>query len=83
MYHTWLETPPENITHKWAKRSALSQQAARNSEDSITKTNMKHNNKKDTQKKHHLGTVSKKILEGVNMLNGTNLTFNSDVDQDT
>ena len=24
-----------------------------------------------------------KVLEGLNMFNGTNLTFNSDVDQDT
>ena len=44
---------------------------------------MKQNNKKDTQKRHRFGMVSKKILEGLNMLNGTNLTFSSDVDQDT
>ena len=33
------------------------------------------NNKKDLQKKHRLGTVSKNSLEGLNMLNGTNLTL--------
>ena len=57
--------------------------AARNRQASITKTNMKQNNKKDTQKRHRFGMVSKKNMEGLNMLNGTNLTFSSDVDQDT
>ena len=32
-------------------------------------------NKKDPQKKHPLGTVSKNPLEGLNMLNSTNLTL--------
>ena len=37
------------------------------------------NNKKDLQKKHHLGMVSKKeLLEGLNMFNSTNLTLTSD-----
>ena len=39
--------------------------------------------KKDPQKKHHIGMVSKKLLEDPNMFNGTNLTISSDVDQDT
>ena len=39
--------------------------------------------KKDPKKKHRLGTVSKKILEGLNMFNSTSLTLNSDVDQNT
>ena len=37
------------------------------------------NNKKDPQKKHHLRTVSKKLLEGLNMFNGTDLTLNYDM----
>ena len=39
--------------------------------------------KKDLQKKYRLGMVSQKILEGLNMFNGTKLALNSDVDQDT
>ena len=31
------------------------------------------NNKKGPQKKHHLGTVSKKITQRLNMFDGTNL----------
>ena len=38
---------------------------------------------KDPQKKYRFGTVSKKILEGLNWFYGANLTLNSDVDQDT
>ena len=38
----------------------------------------------DPQKKYRLGTVSKNILlEGFNQFYGTNLTLNSDVDQNT
>ena len=44
---------------------------------------MINNNKKDPQKKYRLGTVSKILLEGLNVINGTNLTINSDVNQDT
>ena len=74
----------ENITNKRANRSALSQQVTTVLQDSMTKTN--RNNKRDPQKKHRLGTVSKKITGGlkhVNMFHGTNLSLNSDVDQDT
>ena len=42
------------------------------------RTKTKHKNKKDPQKKQQL-----KSCEGLNMFNGTNLTFYSDVDQDT
>ena len=52
--------------------------AARNRQDSITKTNMKINNKKDPQKKYLLGTVSK-TLEDLNMFNGTNLTIYTNI----
>ena len=40
-------------------------------------------NIKDPQKKYRLGTVSKKLVEGLDRLHGANLTLNSDVDQDT
>ena len=41
--------------------------AARNRQYSMTKTNTNTNNKMDPQKKRHLGTVSKKLLEGFTM----------------
>ena len=44
------------------------------------KTEQKH---KRSTKEVTLGTVSKILLEGLNQLNGANLTHNSDVDQDT
>ena len=45
-------------------------------------TDWKHKYKKGPQKKHHLGTVSKKkLLEVLNMFNGTNLILSSDVGQ--
>ena len=46
------------ITHKRANRSAFFQ-AARKTQDCIIKTNAKHNNKKDLQKKHGHGIVIK------------------------
>ena len=46
--------------------------AARNRQDSLTKRHMNINNKKDLQKKHRLGMVSKKLLEDLNMFNDTN-----------
>ena len=42
--------------------------AARNRQDSMTKANTKHNNKKDPQKKHRLGTVSKKVSGGLKLV---------------
>ena len=57
--------------------------AARSIHGSMAKTKTNKINKKDPQKKHRLGTVSKKKLEGLNLFHGTNLTLNSDVDQDT
>ena len=47
--------------------------------NSYSKTD-KHDN--DPQTKHRLGTVSKKLLEGLNMFDGTNLTLIFDVDKD-
>ena len=60
----------ESITHKRAKRSTFSRQVT------TSKINMKINYKKDPQKKQRLGTV-----EVLNMFNGANLTFSSDVCQ--
>ena len=49
----------------------------------VSMTNTKHKNKKDPQRKHRLGTVSKqKLLEGLKMLHGANFALISDVDQD-
>ena len=39
-------------------------------------------NKTDPKKEHCLGTASKKLLEGLSMFDGTNLTLIPDVDQD-
>ena len=39
--------------------------------------------KKDPQKNFHLERSVRKLLEGLNLFHGTNLTLNSDVDQDT
>ena len=50
----------ENTTHKRAKRSTLSQQEITRLQGTI-KTDT--NNKKDPQKKHHLRTVRKKLLD--------------------
>ena len=54
---------------------------ARYRQDNITKINMEQkNNKKDQQRKHCLGTVNKKSLEDLNIINGTNLNLSSDVE---
>ena len=46
--------------------------------------NTGHKNTNEPQKKYHLGTVGKNILlEGLNHFHGTNLTLDSDVDEDT
>ena len=74
------------ITHKRVKRSVLSQQGPQGCNeqtkqyDRQTRTT---NTKRDPQKKHCLGTVSKKITRGLNMFDGTNPTLISDVDQNT
>ena len=54
--------------------------AARDRQDRYNKRQTWNiNNKKDPQKKHHLGIVSKKeLLEGLNMFNGTGLNLTSD-----
>ena len=71
------------MSQKVSPFQAGDHKAARKGQDSITKTNMKHNKKIGSTKKHHLGMVCKKSLEGVNMFHGNNLTFNSDVNLDT
>ena len=47
-------------------------------------TNTDRNNTNDPQKKYRLGKVSKNILlESLDWFHGANLTFSSEVDQDT
>ena len=53
--------------------------AARNRQYSMTKTNT-NNKKKYPQKRHRLGTVSKKFTGGLKMFHGTTLILNSDVE---
>ena len=56
----------ENIAYNRAKRSVLSQQVTTIRQGiykTVRQTNIKTNNKKDPQKKHRLGTVSKKITQ--------------------
>ena len=48
------------------------------------KQTQERNNMNDPQRKQRLGRVSENILlEGLNRYHGANLTFSSDVDQDT
>ena len=57
--------------------------ATMNRPENMTHTNKK-NNKKDPQKKHRLGTVSKNTFtEGLKLVHSANLTLSSDADQDT
>ena len=74
----------EKITNKRANRSALSQQVTKRLQgaDKTARHETQINKKKDPQKKHRLGTVSKKSLEGLNMFDGTSLSHISDVDKD-
>ena len=53
--------------------------AARNRQDGMTRNT---NNKKDPQKSIALKRSTRKLLEDLNMFDGTNLTLISDVDQD-
>ena len=41
------------------------------------------NDKNDLQKKHAFEQSVRKLMEGINLFHGTNLTLNSDVDYDT
>ena len=72
MYHTLHRTPygkvtktQENITYMRVKRSAFFQRVAtrlqRTDKTVLQRQTQKTNNKKDPQKKRHLGRVSKKI----------------------
>ena len=72
-----------NISHKRAKRSALSQQVTtRNRQGGRIKINMKHKYQMDPQKKHHLGRVIKKINGGLKHVKWYQ-PHKSDVDQET
>ena len=55
---------------------------ARNRQDSITKTNMDHKYHNGSTKEAPPWNGQKKVMEGLTMFNGTNITLNS-VDQDT
>ena len=57
--------------------------AARNRQDSITKTNITHQLQKRIHNRSTALVWSVKNTGGLNMFNGTNLTLNSDVYQDT
>ena len=59
-----IEKWQENITHKIAKRLALSKQVTTElqSTDKKARQTRNINNKNDPQKKHRLGTVSKKYF---------------------
>ena len=72
----------ENITHKRAKKLALSQQVS-TTPQWTDKTACKTQNKKDPQRSTGLErSVKIFLLEGLNKFHGTNLTLISDVDQD-
>ena len=70
----------ENITCNRAKRSSLSYQVTtrlQGRDKSVGQT------KNDPQKKNRFGTVSKTLIDDLNMFDGTNLALISDLDQDT
>ena len=70
-------TTPDQ-THKRAKRSALFQQVNTRLQET---TKINTNNKNDPQKKHRLGRLVRKLLEGLNFVQGTNRTLSSVVAQ--
>ena len=78
----------ESITNKIAKRSALSQQLTtrlQGTDMTVWQRQTRNTNHKRIRKLSATFVVRsvKKLLEGLNMFDGTNLTFISDVDQDT
>ena len=82
--NTSPETPYGKVTkNTWKPYTQEIQEVspfpARNRQDRIIKTNVKRIHKRSTALDHSVN----KSLEGLNMFNGTNITFNSDVDQDT
>ena len=56
---------------------------ARNRQDSIMKTNVNNKLQKGSTKEARPWNGQSKILEGLNMFNGTNLTLSFEVDQGT
>ena len=90
-YHTLPGTPygkmtktQANIIHKRAKWSALSQQVITRLQgtDKTVQQRLAQITKRIRERSTALEWLVKKILKGLNMFNGTNLTLNSDVDQD-
>ena len=81
LYTIWELDKRTRRPHTQESRSAFTQQVPTR----LQETDMRYNiNKKDPQERHRLGVTIKTLsLEGLNMLNGANLTLNSDVDQGT
>ena len=89
-FHTWPSTPygkmtktQENSTYKRAKRSNLSQQVPTRLQETDKTLWQRQITKKVYKRSTNLERSVRKLLEGLNMFHGTNLTINSDVDQDT
>ena len=88
-YHSRPSTPygkvtktQENSTYKRAKRSANPQQETTRQQG--TDSLLRNTNKKGIHKRNTAFERSvTKLVEALNMFNGTNLTLISDVDQDT
>ena len=70
----------ENIAHKRAKGQPFLNRWPQGK--SAYNRHENTNCKKDPQMWYHIGTVSKKLLEDLNMFDGANLILNSDADQD-
>ena len=75
----------ENITHKRAKRSALSQQVTTRLHKQIRQYDKDKQERQITKKIQRRSTALegsvRKLLEGLNLVNGTNPTLSSDVDR--
>ena len=92
-YHTLPRTPygkvtktQGTITHKRTKRSALSQQVITRLQGTDGTVLQRQRQTPITKWIHKRSTAleqSVKILEGLNMFNGTNFTLNTDVYKDT
>ena len=77
----------ENITYKKAKRSALSQQMTARLHGTERQDSMTDKHHTQIAKRIHKRITAlewsvRKLLEGLNMFDGTNLTLILDVDQD-
>ena len=71
------ESKGQHFPSRWSQR--CKEQTRRHNKDKPEIKITKRIHKRSTA----LGRSLKKLLEGLNMFNGTNLTLNFDVDQDT